>query len=947
MERIEVSQHVARLFAPVLVVLALSALFPVISVGQPGPGVGGDDPPDPADQVCEVPLAVEQNLLGANLMFLVDNSTSMNAAVYHAGYDPDTVYTGKFTTDSTYYIAADGFRAPVDFDITWPGTPLAYLVASDTPENGLYSGNYLNWVYEHATDEQRDAIPRITRIQNLKVILTDLIYRSERLNLGLTVFFPNGDGGNILAYCEGNNAMSLAAAISQMVANAHTQLGEAMESIMDYYINGGDNNKPSIESPCQYNFIVVVTDGMPTMDLNVSPYLQDADGDGMDPGDCVSLGTPYDNSMDCSDYFDDVAYYMAHEDLRDDMEGDQVVYTYVVGFHEDNRLLQDAADNGLGLFFHATNSSELAMSIEYAVQDILRRISAGSAVAVVSTESGTNNKLYRGKYMPMDWIGYIECFNLPYSDGDVPAWEAGTLLAEQGAASRQIITALGGNSYDFVEGSASNLRVAMDVPTDEEAADLISWVRGNDVAGLRDREGWILGDAINSTPVVVGAPADFVTEESYDAFRVAHENRRGMVYVGVNDGMLHAFDAEDGSEVWAFVPEFALPKFQVMADSFYCHTYTCDQTVTVKDLQVSGVWKTILAAGGREGGSSIFALDITDADSPEVLWQNDLPNGKSFHSQLSLNNIGGSPTALVGSGLDTEFMESWLYAYEVDTGDLSGSILLSSNSGRVAAQQMDRNKTSRPEVVDINMDGMADLAYLADLDGSIWRIDFQNTPNPGSWDVTKLYQGSEAITANPVAALGPNGDIYIFFGTGAYLEVDDMLTLEQNRFVCVFDKHDGLTVGAGDLVDQTTVISPIDAARGWYVQLWNELGERVTGQAVVIAETVVFTAFKPSDDPCVAGGQSWLYQLAYDTGGFAPEVDDSQDLTSRSVFIGEGIASHPVIDLIQGKAVVQSSDSSIAVENVASPVVWLTVRSWQEVYKNVEASPDTTAGDIQ
>ena len=419
MEPIQKNQHAARLIMSTLIVLILGALAPGISFGQS----------------CEVPLFVQQNLTGANLMLLVDNSFSMNAATYHGDYDSDTIYTGRFTTESTYYINTEGVRSPMSFDGTWPATPTAYLINSDNGQNGLYTGNYLNWIFEHATDEQRADIPTVTRIQVLKTVLADLIYRSARLRIGLTVFYPHGDGGNILAYCEGNNEMAVASVINGMVANAYTQLGETMETILDYFVDGGDNNYPSIESPCQYNFCVVVTDGMPTFDTNVSPYLVDADGDGMDPGDCESVGAPYDNALGCSDHFDDVAYYMAHNDLRDDMEGDQHCYTYVVGFHEDGRLLQDAAENGLGLFFHAENSTELAMCIEYAVQDILRRISAGSAVAVVSTEQGTDDRLYRGKFMPVDWDGYLECYNLPYNDGDAAIWEV-TVRNREGLVER-------------------------------------------------------------------------------------------------------------------------------------------------------------------------------------------------------------------------------------------------------------------------------------------------------------------------------------------------------------------------------------------------------------------------------------------------------------------------------------------------------------------------------
>ena len=78
--------------------------------------------------------------------------------------------------------------------------------------------------------------------------------------------------------------------------------------------------------------------------------------------------------------------------------------------------------------FNPSEGDRLTLSIEQAMQDILRRISAGSAVAVVSTERGTDDRLYRGKFMPVDWNGYLECFQLPYTEGEKPLWDAGLLL---------------------------------------------------------------------------------------------------------------------------------------------------------------------------------------------------------------------------------------------------------------------------------------------------------------------------------------------------------------------------------------------------------------------------------------------------------------------------------------------------------------------------------------
>ncbi len=571
-------------------------------------------PPAQAQATCEIPLFVKQSLVGANVMFLADNSGSMNEAIYHLDYDANTTYSGPFYSTSTYFIAKDGWYEPRDFSWSLPTTPSIYLVNSDNGEDGRYQGNYLNWMYYHATAAQQASIPTVTRIQVLKQVIVNVINRSNRLKIGLTVF-QYDHGGSIIGKC-GVSYTSLQAQVNGLTANTWTPLGESMETILDYFSYDGPD--AAIQVPCQYNFCIVVTDGLPTMDLGVSSYLRDADGDGHDPGNCASIGAPYPESNDCSDYFDDVTYYMAHKDLRPDLEGDQTVSTYVVGFHEKGNLLKEAADNGDGLFFQAENAVELVMSIEYAIQDILRRISAGSAVAVVSTERGVDDRLYRGKFMPIDWDGFLECYTLPYTNGDPAVWEAGEIMQHTSPASRRIFTAVDKDVYDFDESQAPKLRAAMGAATDAEAEALIHWGRGNPTAGLRNRQGWFLGDIVHSTPVVVGAPSNFQFTQDYQDFYNARQNRRKMVYVGANDGMLHAFDAQSGAEQWAFVPEFALPQFAAMADSGYCHTYTCDQTSSVEDLVIDGNWRTVLVSNGREGGADLFALDITDPDSPAV-----------------------------------------------------------------------------------------------------------------------------------------------------------------------------------------------------------------------------------------------------------------------------------------------------------------------------------------
>jgi type IV pilus assembly protein PilY1 len=889
-----------------------------------------------AQELCEVPLFVKQNSGGANVMVLADNSFSMNMAIYSFEYDQDALWPGVFQNDATYFVAKDGYYVPSDFNRNWPNEPPVYLVNSDNGEDGRYFGNYLNWLYFHATDQQRQLAPNVTRIQVLKAVLLDIIDRSARLKMGVTVFQKNDTGGNIIGKI-GTNHGALQSIIAGITANALTPTGESLETLLDYF---GDREQSPIENSCQYNFILLVTDGLPTVDEGVSPYLWDADGDGNDPGNCESIGSPYPNTMGCSDHMDDVAWWLAHEDVNSHIEGDQNVFTYVVGYHEDAPLLEETALNGNALYFEAKNAVELFTSIEHALQDILRRISAGSAVAVVSTEQGTDDRLYRGKFMPIDWHGYLECYALPHHEDNAPLWEAGELLRVRNRATRKIFTALGNNEYNFVPGNAATLRDAMNVADDSIAEDLIIWGRGDGRNGYRDRQGWILGDIIHSTPVVVGPPSEFIMEESYEVFRQAHENRRKMIYVGVNDGMIHGFDADTGYEHWAFVPEFALPKFAAMADSFYCHQYTCDQTVTVQDAKINGSWKTVLVTGGGAGSASIVAMDITEPDSPSVLWQAELPNGMKNHSEVVIASAGGRSLALVGSGFDTTNMEAYLYVYDLSSGNYLGSQLLSSDI------QALRNKASRPAVVDVNLDGETDIIYMADMLGSVYRMALNGSDHPGGWDFSVLYTGDQEIQADPIAAYGPNGAIYVYFGTGAYIQDPDMTSVGQQSFLCVFDHHDGSTATMGNMRDQTSGIGDLGGAQGWYVNLWNDDAERVTKQAVVVAKTVIFTSFAPSDDPCVAGGMSWLYQMKYEDGGI-PDVDFMEEEEDRAVSIGEGIASHPVIDLNSGEAVVQSSDASINVERIAAIITPLRVRSWQENFDHVVQPPQQADGSTQ
>ncbi len=866
-------------------------------------------------QACQTPLFIQEGQVEANVMILFDNSGSMNEAMYHEEYDPGVNYPGDYNNGWIYFVNAEA-----NYMINGR---VARLVTGPGGFSGRYIGNYLNWIFWQATLAQRGSIPLDTRMDVAHEVMYDIIDRSNGVRFGIANFNVS-DGGFINQPC-GTDKDDVRDEVLTIVGNTWTPLAETMEDVLDYFT--GDGGSDPIQAKCQQNFMIVMTDGFPTMDRNISGYLHDADNDGNDPGNCASIGAPYGNGSDCSDHMDDVAYYMRHNDLRNDFgengeswEDGQNVVTYTVGFGIDASLLQETADNGDGLYLVASDAAELWTSLELVMLDIISRISSGAAVAVVSTERGDEDYLYRGKFMPGEWTGFLEAFELPYETGDIPVWEAGYLLSQRSSASRTIFSAVNGTTYSFTTANAGDLNGAMNV-TEAEAVDLINWVRGSWVAGLRERpDNWKLGDIIHSTPVVVGEPSAYIMDQDYQAFALTWTNRDRTIYVGGNDGMLHAFDTDTGAEKWAFVPEFGLEALEDIADPNYCHQYTCDLTPSVKDVYFNGAWRTVLVTGARDGGASYFALDVTDPSAPLFMWEMTLDNGLAGSSEVEFAVIEDIPVLLIGSGLDPDGV-AYLYVHDLETGVERGSLELSS------AGVGNRNKATGVTAVDVDWDDADDLCYVADLQGIVHRIDFDGSVSVNDWNESELYSGSEGISAKPVAAFGDGNKVNVYFGTGAYLEGDDILTLEDHTFFCVFDAQDGAENPS--LVDQTNGINDIGNDDGWYIDLPNE-GERVTEPAVVVAGAVFFTSYLPSSEVCEAGGHSWLYRVAYDDGSVPDDGEDDGFEGDRSMDMGEGIASRPVVDIVNESVIVQSSDATITIEDIGQVFFHLKVKSWQE-----------------
>jgi type IV pilus assembly protein PilY1 len=220
------------------------------------------------------------------------------------------------------------------------------------------------------------------------------------------------------------------------------------------------------------------------------------------------------------------------------------------------------------------------------------------------------------------------------------------------------------DATNFTETETNKNFRLLDVDS-SDATNLINYIRGEEIAGYRSRridfdndgvvDNWRLGDIIHSTPAVVGKPVqgyDFFNGDStYRTFKDQYKNRRQVVYVGANDGMLHAFnggffntsnkkfetDVSNidaglsaqthplGSEIWAYVPHNLLPHLQWLKDTDYPHVYfvdgatkSFDVNIFPNDLAHPNGWGTILVASMRFGGGN-YSIDNDGDGTAETI----------------------------------------------------------------------------------------------------------------------------------------------------------------------------------------------------------------------------------------------------------------------------------------------------------------------------------------
>lgn len=664
-----------------------------------------------------------------------------------------------------------------------------------------------------------------------------------------------------------------------------------------------------------------------------------------------------------------------------------------------------AAINSRGEYFSARNPSELVTALTRLFSSVQARRGSITPVTVPLPIQTTGSKAYRAGFDTSDWSGSLVKLDYVPDDPAVPGnqeaftteFEFEEFLDARDPDSRRILTTSTPNGSNLVAFEWGNLSSAQQTALRRNPANgsldatsvgqaRLEYLRGDrseEVAngGVFRNRSTVLGAVVNSGVVVVGVPAEnykdvplgaVSTNEEiysfplsspertegnrYDEFQRDNRNRREVAYVGSNDGMLHAFDTASGEELWAYVPYAVyknLSRLTSQPDLDY-QSYV-DATPDVRDVYVPGVgWRTVLVSILRLGGQAAFAFDITNPDSPELLWEfsDEVSGGADLGFTYGLTFItrlhNGDWVVLLPGGYNSEVAdgnagqrEAVLYVLNVRTGSVlrrfelgNGTIGLGSVvAGDYSVVCPDPMRAHDCVVLDRNVLDVTDQAFAGDVSGNLWRFDF-DSPNPGSWSVERFFRPvgptgrPQPITARPWLATAPTGQAVVMVGTGKYLEPGDKTRLIPTQTLYgVFDQGpnpasgDYPVVGRSRLLQQNLTNISTDrrtltsnlvnraTQRGWYFD-YPELGERSIVQVATRASQGVGllpTLIPLSDDPCRPNAESFLVFFDIGNGGIPGSSRGAPDID------GDGVPDFEVSFDTNGDGIINASDDATQV----------------------------------
>lgn len=641
-----------------------------------------------------------------------------------------------------------------------------------------------------------------------------------------------------------------------------------------------------------------------------------------------------------------------HAEPQQNAYSDASIYNNWPSRQNDNPTTVDdiwhATVNSRGEFINARTPSDISAAMRRIIAAFNDGESPAGTIGVTGARIGTGSLNVQPRYESAnngtDWYSRLtaETVSANILTGETTfdfAWEASAKMAGQDARtirfartsnnivpSVQEFTAGNVSLDDLCNGALSRCSADQIQGLDEgmtiERA--VAYLRGSrtDEGVLRTRT-TILGDIINSSPVLSSPTDDYgyralggTLGTSYAAFLATKkEGDRPMVYVGANDGMLHAFDGRTtsagGQEVFGYIPATALGHMGNLLypyvaadqnDQKFQHRYYVDGPITVSDVNIDGTWKTILVGTSGAGGRSVFALDITNPGSFSVLWEvNDLISGNAGISN-HIGHVLGKPVivpvkdsagnvrwkAIFGNGYNSASQQARLFVVDISNGSVTTiqaqEATAPAYNGLGNVVVVDRKRFGNGTTF-TGRDGYSDTVYAADQNGAVWKFDLLTETVALSGQPLFIARDAggnrQTITGGLTAATGPAGGVMVYFGTGSFSFTGDPENISTQTIYGILDRNVALT-GRAQLLQQTvgedtdgyreTSRNAMVAGRqGWYLDL--PAGERFVGYPRVESGIVFFPTYEPlagnDSEDCGVNGVNWLYGLNALNGGAA------------------------------------------------------------------------------
>jgi type IV pilus assembly protein PilY1 len=621
-----------------------------------------------------------------------------------------------------------------------------------------------------------------------------------------------------------------------------------------------------------------------------------------------------------------------------------------------------------------------------AIRQIFAKAGAASGTIAGGALSGTRvaasgTRVYIPQLDSTRWSGSLLAYPLSYdakagavSKADTPAWSAGSLLtAANKPEARKIYTQLGTKAAaefnwtvlgsDKARADALNAEPFSQTDAKDDLGEKrVAYLRGDrraeadKVGGIFRMRDSVMGDVVNSTPLLVGAPSATVQGAGYDAFMTAHKGRQHAVYVGANDGMLHAFAADSGAELFAYVPGSLYAKLGSYTSPDYIHQPYVDGSAAAGEVQLAnGTWRTALVSGLGGGGRGVFALDVTDPSAfgaSNVLWE------FTGDDDPDMGHVTQAPRLLKFRTVAAKDGKPAVYRWfaVVPSGFNNGNktkaaalFLLSLDKAADMSWQRGVNyhKIVLPDPADKTMvnalgpvgdfaasDNSTRLLYAGDTQGNLWKFSFaEDAPWSESGKALTLngtplvvaqddIGQRQPITIAPEVGAGPNGGAIVLFGTGKFVEGSDLTTRRAQTIYGVYDNDSAIPVDqartqlqsrevapdakgqfsiTGDAFVHGTYDDKTSRRRGWYFDLPEAThnGERQVSRMVLSDGYLVFNTLIPNPNACGAGG-----------GGHSCAVNAMTGLSSGSTCIPStiGLLSSPLV-IQEGDGAFTSTDS--------------------------------------